>query len=80
MEENVKVWVKEGDKWQSGTIAKKETVAGAGFELRIQLDGGGTTTVNISEEEAGDECNHIKLRNVIGQSNVEEGYRVNDLT
>ncbi len=80
MEENVKVWVKEGDKWQSGTIAKKETVAGAGFELRIQLDGGGATTVNISEEEAGDECNHIKLRNVIGQSNVEEGYRVNDLT
>ncbi len=76
----MKVWVKEGDKWQSGAITKKEAVAGAGFELCIQLDGGGITTVSISEKKAGDECNHLKLRNVMGQSNVEEGYRVNDLT
>ncbi len=76
----MKVWVKEGGKWQSGAITKKEAVAGAGFELRIQLDRGGMITVNISEKEAGDECKDLKLRNVIGQSNVEEGYRVNDLT
>ncbi len=76
----MKVWVKVGDEWQSGAITKKEPVANAGFELQIQLDGGSTTTISISEKEARDECNHLKLRNVIGQSNVAEGYKVNDLT
>ncbi len=77
----MKVWVKGADAWQSGAITKKESVADAGFELRIQLDGGGgTTTISISEKEARDECNHLKLRNVIGQYNVEEGHKVHDLT
>ncbi|CAM9404599.1 unnamed protein product [Scytosiphon promiscuus] len=79
MEEGAKVWASGGERlWEPGTV-KKKTAIGDSFDVEVTLDVGGKQIYTVSGRDE-DDSEHLKLRNVAGQSSVIEGSNVADLT
>ena len=73
------MWASGGERlWEPGTV-KRKTAVGDSFDIEVSLDVGGKQVYTVSGRDE-DDNQHLKLRNVAGQSSVIEGHNVADLT